>query len=197
MRPLKTFLLVCGVFLLAFSGSAATAGARELSAPAARPLANSYIVRHGDNLSSIAHHVYGNPGAWVCIWKANPWIDNPHHIQAGWAIYLPPNCAGHKGGYDDDGYSKGGYDDNGYSKGGYDDDGYAYYKGGYDDNGYSKDGHGGWDNGDYHIVRHGETLSGIACLHYKDCNYWRIYEANRHLIKYPGHIEVGWKLHIP
>jgi nucleoid-associated protein YgaU len=155
-------------------------------------------VKHGDSLSGIAFWAYGNAGAWKCIWEANPWIGNPNRIQAGWDIYLPPDCSGHKGGGGDD-YDHpkaGGGDDYDHPKAGGGGDDYDHPKagGGGDDYDHPK---GGGGYGGYHIVRHGETLWGIACSYYSDCGYWRIYNANRHLIAYPGHIQVGWKLYIP
>lgn len=138
MRRVKTVLLACGIFLLAFSSS--TAG-------------TTYVVQAGDNLSTIGQRYYGNAYSWACIWAANPWIVNPNYLLPGWRITIPASCSG--GGYTPVPGPR------------------------------------------YHTVARGETLSGIACYYYADCNYWRIYNANRNLIAYPGYIQAGWTLVIP
>lgn len=47
-------------------------------------------------------------------------------------------------------------------------------------------------------VQKGETLGKIALHFYGDAKlYTHIYEANKHLIKNPDLIQVGWKLKIP
>lgn len=158
MRPIKTVLLACGIFLLAFSATATGVGAREARAPETH-WAGNYVVRHGDTLSGIALWNYGNTACWATIWAANPQLGgNPHYIQAGWVLYLPPTC-GSYGGYEPPPPVP------------------SYPR--------------------YHTVQRGQTLSGIACYYYRDCNYWRIYNANRHLIWYPGYIQAGWTLVIP
>ncbi len=113
----------------------------------------TYTVQRGDSLSSIAFRVYGNAGAWSCIWAANKWIANPSYLQAGWKIALP--ASGSCGG-------------------------------------------GGTPPAvRYHTVTHTETLSSIACLYYADCNYWRIYNANRDKIWNVNYILPGTVLRIP
>jgi nucleoid-associated protein YgaU len=151
MRRVKTFLLACGIVVLAFSSASAGVGARNLSAPAAQTPGTTYVVQPGDNLSNIAQRAFGNQACWTAIWTANSWIGNPHHIQPGWPLVIPPSCS----------------------------------------------------VGPttpvprYHTVQRGETLSGIACRYYYDCNYWRIYEANRNRIPYPNYLQAGWVLYIP
>jgi len=49
----------------------------------------------------------------------------------------------------------------------------------------------------YHTVQAGQTLSGIACFYYVDCNYWRIYNANTNLIWNVNYLQAGWVLRIP
>jgi len=49
----------------------------------------------------------------------------------------------------------------------------------------------------YHTVAGTETLSGIACRYYADCNYWRIYNANRSKIWNVNYILPGTVLLIP
>jgi nucleoid-associated protein YgaU len=49
----------------------------------------------------------------------------------------------------------------------------------------------------YHTVQRGESLSGIACYYYSDCNYWRIYNANTSVIWNVNYLQAGWVLRIP
>ena len=49
----------------------------------------------------------------------------------------------------------------------------------------------------YHTVAGTETLSGIACRYYADCDYWRIYKANRDKIWNVNYILPGTVLLIP
>ena len=157
MRPIKTALLACGIFLLAFSATTTGVGAREVSAPETR-WAGTYIVRHGDTLSGIALWNYGNAACWTTIWAANPYLgNNPHYLQAGWSLYLPPTCTVKSG---------------------------------------NPQG-GSYPGPRYHTVQPGQTLWGIACYYYWDCDFWRIYNANRHVIWSPGYIQAGWRLVIP
>jgi nucleoid-associated protein YgaU len=123
--------------------------------PLPAPGSTVYVIRSGDTLSGIAWRVYGNPGAWPCIWAANQWIANPRFLLRGWQITLPPPAAcaapaptpalGPR----------------------------------------------------YHTVAGTETLSGIACRYYADCNYWRIYNANRGKIWNVNYILPGTVLLIP
>ncbi|HET7077738.1 MAG TPA: LysM peptidoglycan-binding domain-containing protein [Chloroflexia bacterium] len=122
--------------------------------PAGGTAGTSYTVQRGDSLSSIAFRVYGNAGAWSCIWAANKWIANPSYLQAGWKIALPASGSCGGGGTPPPAVR-------------------------------------------YHTVTHTETLSGIACLYYADCNYWRIYNANRDKIWNVNYILPGTVLRIP
>ena len=47
----------------------------------------------------------------------------------------------------------------------------------------------------YHTVQYGQTLSGIACMYYYDCNYWRIANANG--LGNPNYIWAGQVLWVP
>jgi nucleoid-associated protein YgaU len=118
--------------------------------PAGGTAGTTYTVQRGDSLSSTAFRVYGNAGAWSCIWAANKWIPNPSYLQAGWKIALlaSGSC-------------------------------------------------GGGTPVRYYTVTHTDTLSDIACLFYTDCNYWRIYNANRDKIWDVNYILPGTVLRIP
>jgi nucleoid-associated protein YgaU len=115
------------------------------------------VIRSGDTLSGIAWRVYGNPGAWPCIWAANPGIANPRFLLRGWKIALPPPaaCAA------------------------------------------PAPAPAPAPGPRYHTVVSMETLSGIACRYYADCNYWRIYNANRGEIWNVNYILPGTVLLIP
>jgi nucleoid-associated protein YgaU len=119
--------------------------------PAGGTAGTTYTVQRGDSLSSIAFRVYGNAGAWSCIWAANKWIATPAYLQAGWKIALPASgsCGGAPPAMR------------------------------------------------YYTVTHTDTLSDIACLYYADCNYWRIYNANRGKIWNVNYILPGTVLRIP
>jgi nucleoid-associated protein YgaU len=129
--------------------------------PASPPVAGAsvYVIRSGDTLSGIAWRVYGNPGAWPCIWAANKWIANPRFLLRGWQITLPPaaRC----------------------------------------DPPVAPPAASLAPATRYHIVVTAETLSGIACRYYADCNYWRIYNANRGKIGNVNYILPGTVLLIP
>jgi nucleoid-associated protein YgaU len=50
----------------------------------------------------------------------------------------------------------------------------------------------------WHVVTAGETLNSIACRYYRNCDWQRVYNANRsRLPNGPGYIWVGLRLYIP
>jgi nucleoid-associated protein YgaU len=122
--------------------------------------ASVYVVRSGDTLSGIAWRVYGNPGAWPCIWAANKWLANPRFLLRGWQITLPPAAT-------------------------------------CDPPAAPPAKAAPAPAPRYHTVVSTETLSGIACRYYADCNYWRIYNANRGKIWNVNFILPGTVLRIP
>jgi nucleoid-associated protein YgaU len=184
MNP--SYLIAGWQVALPASGSC---GGGSSASPTPRPSATpvpstgtTYVVQRGDSLVNIAYRTYGNPNAWQCIWAANRWIVNPSYIQPGWTILLPPSgaCGG-----------------------------------------------GAPPPATAtpvpptatpapptataappaatatptatrtHIVAPGESLSQIACMYYADCNYWRIYNANRDKIWNVNYILPGTVLRIP
>jgi nucleoid-associated protein YgaU len=48
----------------------------------------AHIVRDGDSLASIAHHIYGDPTHWRAIAEAND-IDDPLKLRSGQALNVP------------------------------------------------------------------------------------------------------------
>jgi nucleoid-associated protein YgaU len=54
-----------------------------------------------------------------------------------------------------------------------------------------------WDAKQYHEVKKGDTLWKIAEQYYGDGSLYKIFEANRGILKDPDAIQVGQKLHIP
>lgn len=52
------------------------------------PLADTYVVRQGDTLSSIAFEVTGDTGYWRTLSRANPDI-NPDRLRPGQVISIP------------------------------------------------------------------------------------------------------------
>jgi nucleoid-associated protein YgaU len=52
-------------------------------------------------------------------------------------------------------------------------------------------------SGRYYRVQHGDSVSGIACRYYWDCNYWRIVNANPILRGNANYVQAGWVLYIP
>jgi nucleoid-associated protein YgaU len=51
--------------------------------------------------------------------------------------------------------------------------------------------------GTYYRVQRGDTLSGIACRYYWNCNYWPIVNANPVLHGNANYVQAGWVLYIP
>ena len=49
----------------------------------------SYHVEQGDTLSQLAAWVYGDGNRWERIHDANPWIQDPDHIERSWWIWIP------------------------------------------------------------------------------------------------------------
>lgn len=49
----------------------------------------NYTIRKGDTLWTIAESKFKNPLLWQRIWKANPYIRNPHWIYPGNTLVLP------------------------------------------------------------------------------------------------------------
>lgn len=213
MLNVKTGLILGGLLLALFTG-----GGAVTAAPAGVAYGTTYVVQPGDSLSSIALYTYGNAGAWGCIWNANAWIGNPSYLQAGWRIALPGSCSMGGGGpvYGGSGayIVRPGDTLSGISVWAYGTpNGWGclwnanswigspnYLVPGWRltipancaaSNGYPPMG------GRYHVVMSAETLSGIACAYYADCNYWRIYNANRGKIWNSDYLLPGTVLYIP
>jgi nucleoid-associated protein YgaU len=59
--------------------------------PSPLPAAQTYTVRPGDTLSSIAAQVYGEAGDWRLIFEANrDQLGSPEGLRAGMTIRIPP-----------------------------------------------------------------------------------------------------------
>lgn len=210
MRALRALLLIGGV-LIAVLGGTATVNA----APARQAAGTNYVVRAGDSLVNIATRTYGTITAWNCIWQANRWISNPSYVQAGWSIWLPASCA--TGG----GTPRAGAGSvytvqrgdtlSGIAVWAYGNAGAwnciwqantwigspHYLQAGWRLTLPASCATGGGSPGRYHTVTSTQTLSGIACLYYADCDYWRIYNANRDKIWNVNYILPGTVLYIP
>ena len=54
-------------------------------------MADTYITRANDNLTTIAEQFYGDGSLWRKIYNANKELigDNPDLIQAGWTLTIP------------------------------------------------------------------------------------------------------------
>ncbi len=191
-------------------------GGTVTAAPVTAVPGSYYVVQPGDSLSAIAYHTYGSVGAWDCIWRANSWIGNASYIQAGWTLWLPGSCAEGGGPSAAAGstyvvragdslssialmvYGNAGdwgciWDANRWIGGpGYILPGWRLML-----PGSCASGGGGYSVGLYHTVTTTETLSGIACMYYYDCNYWRIYNANPSKIWNVNYILPGTVLYIP
>ncbi|HEX6606604.1 MAG TPA: LysM peptidoglycan-binding domain-containing protein [Chloroflexia bacterium] len=143
--------------------TAPATGTPPPATPTSPPTAGAsvYVIRSGDTLSSIAWRVYGNPGAWPCIWAANQWLTNPRFLLRGWQITLPPAATCDPPAPTPAAKATAA------------------------------------PAARYHVVVSMETLSGIACRYYTDCNYWRIYNANRDKIWNVNFILPGTVLRIP
>src|SRR5262249_32570272 len=61
-----------------------------------RPANSAVTVQAGDTLSHIAFSAYGHASYWPCIAKANPLLDNPHHLEIGQLLQLPSSCSPHE-----------------------------------------------------------------------------------------------------
>lgn len=48
-----------------------------------------HVVVPGDTLGRIAEHYLGDARSWRIVWRANPWLENPHLIRPGWEIGVP------------------------------------------------------------------------------------------------------------
>jgi nucleoid-associated protein YgaU len=58
--------------------------------PSPLPAAQTYTVRPGDTLSSIAGQVYGNAGEWRRIFEANrDQLNSPEGLRVGMTIRIP------------------------------------------------------------------------------------------------------------
>jgi nucleoid-associated protein YgaU len=202
--------------LLVLGSGGSRAGAQELHSPAAQVAGTSYTVKAGDNLSSIALRAYGNTASWVAIWNANNWIVNPNYLLPGWVITLP---AASSGGGAPSGIAGTTYTvqrGDSLSSIAYRAYGNAsswaciwaanswivnpnYLQAGWRIMVPASGACGGGTPATprYHTVRAGETLSGIACYYYSDCNYSRIYDANRDKIWNVHFLVTGWVLRIP
>ena len=49
---------------------------------------NSYLVRQGDTLASIALQMYGDTSYWSTLWNDNDWIENPQVIEPSWNLKI-------------------------------------------------------------------------------------------------------------
>jgi nucleoid-associated protein YgaU len=59
--------------------------------PSPLPAGQTYTVRPGDTLSSIAAQVYNDPGEWRRIFEANrDQLSSPEGLRAGMTIRIPP-----------------------------------------------------------------------------------------------------------
>jgi nucleoid-associated protein YgaU len=56
----------------------------------ADPEFTTYVVKRGDELSSIAAKVYGDPAAWRVIAEANR-LDDPRGLEVGRTLNIPRN----------------------------------------------------------------------------------------------------------
>jgi len=220
MLRFKTFLLVGLLALVASLAGSSGAAAQGLSSPAAAgpTPGTTYTVLRGDNLSNIARRAYGNAGAVTCILNANRWISNAAYVQAGWKLVLPVASAcgslpaGGTAGTTytvqrGDSLSSVAFRVYGNSAA------WsciwaankwianpAYLQAGWK---IALPASGSCGGGAppptvrYYTVTHTDTLSDIACLYYADCNYWRIYNANRDKIWNINYILPGTVLRIP
>jgi nucleoid-associated protein YgaU len=215
MNYLKGFLVVWGLALLVLVGSS-TANA----APAQQTAGTSYVVKQGDTLASLAERVYGNKAAWQCIWNANRWIVNPSYVQVGWTIQLPASgaCGGPAATPTPPPIAGTTYTvQRGDTLAGLAVRAYgnkdawrciwaantwitnpSYIVPGWKITIPASGACGGPTPAPrYHTVTRSETLSAIACYYYADCNYWRIYEANKSKIWNVNYILPGTVLLIP
>lgn len=48
-------------------------------------------VQAGDTLASLAQRIYGDPGEWQAVWRANDTIDNPDRLTVGQIVYFVNN----------------------------------------------------------------------------------------------------------
>jgi nucleoid-associated protein YgaU len=207
------------VLVTLMSGPAAAA--REVSGPAAQTPNSTYTVVPGDNLSSISQRAYGSPNFWNSIWQANNWIVNPNYLLPGWKITIPQVQGGSppspapqpvpsttyvvQGGDNLSTIAQRIYGNaaawaciwaaNAWIVNP------SYILPGWVLNippaGSCGGGPGPTPAPRYHTVQAGQTLSGIACYYYVDCNYWRIYNANTNLIWNVNYLQAGWVLRIP
>lgn len=77
----KKLLCVCAGLLM-------TLGAIASDAQLADNRSQSYVVKNGDTLWSIAAHFLKNPWEWQQIWQSNPQVRNPHLIYPGDVLNL-------------------------------------------------------------------------------------------------------------
>ncbi len=69
----------------------ATPSAVPSPSPSAVPTAQTYTVRQGDTLTSIASQVYGDASLWRDIFEANrDQLSSPEALRAGMTIRIPP-----------------------------------------------------------------------------------------------------------
>ena len=50
-------------------------------------------VEVGDSLASLAQRIYGDPGQWQTLWRANDTINNPDRLEVGQIVYFINNAA--------------------------------------------------------------------------------------------------------
>ncbi|HMK42528.1 MAG TPA: LysM peptidoglycan-binding domain-containing protein [Dissulfurispiraceae bacterium] len=60
---------------------------------AAGSTASEYTIKKGDTLWDISSTKYSDPFKWKRIWKANPYIRNPHWIYPGRPLVIPDGLA--------------------------------------------------------------------------------------------------------
>jgi len=85
-------------------GETTEAAPTEPAAPEARPAApnesvryDTYVVKPGDSLGSIAKHVYGKTSRWKRIYNANrDVLNSPNKVRAGMTLKIPRDSVNHE-----------------------------------------------------------------------------------------------------
>ena len=62
--------------------------------PPAPEATGAHTVEHmagpGETLGTIAAAHFGDPAFWLPLWEANPQLHNPHHLEVGDTVVIPP-----------------------------------------------------------------------------------------------------------